>query len=514
MTEPTSTSSTEAARLSGVLRSPVGAVTVVAVVVGVLLRFFADSPLWLDEAQSVALADQVPGGLVDALRHDGHPPLFYLLLSAWTAVAGDSAFAVRALSGLLGVLALVLVVLIVRRHSDARTSALVLGVLASSPFAIRYATEARMYALLVVLLMAGHLAMEAAWQRPDGQRLARVAAVVALLLYTHYWSLFLVAVLLGGLLVATATHRVAAAPRLLVGVAVGAVAFIPWLPVFLYQLAHTGTPWAPGPRPTVVAALALEAYGGGRGSEALLVAVCLSLLVALGLGTRGHRSELGPADLPWLWVAVGVGVATMLLGAGVSLITQTAFQGRYGVFCFVPVVLAAGVGLSRLPRPAASLALVLLVGLSWISVARELSRDRTQVGVAAEVVDAQGSDGDLVVFCPDQLAPAGHFLLGDRFTTVAFPAMDDGRSVDWVDYGERNRSADLVAVADAIVARAGGSANVWMIWIDGYRNFERQCGRLHGELSARLGGSRHLVAANGDEYYNAANLNAFGVPPS
>ena len=156
MTEPTSTSSTEAARLSGVLRSPVGAVTVVAVVVGVLLRFFADSPLWLDEAQSVALADQVPGGIVDALRHDGHPPLFYLLLSAWTAIAGDSAFAVRALSGLLGVLALVLVVLVVRRHSDARTSALVLGVLASSPFAIRYATEARMYALLVVLLLAGH----------------------------------------------------------------------------------------------------------------------------------------------------------------------------------------------------------------------------------------------------------------------------------------------------------------------------------------------------------------------
>ena len=497
-----------------VLRSPVGVVVVVALLVGILLRFVADSPLWLDEAQSVTLADQGLGGLVDALRHDGHPPFFYLLLSAWTAVAGNSAFAARAMSGLLGVLALGLVVSVTRRHVEARTSTLVLGVLASSPFAIRYATEARMYALLLVLLLLGHLAVESAWRRPDGPRLAGVAAVVALLLYTHYWSLFLVAVLLGGLLVATITRRVAAAPRLLVGVAAGAVAFVPWLPVLWYQLAHTGTPWSPGPRPTVVAAVALEAFGGGRGSEALLVAVVLSVLVVLGLGTRGDRSELGLTDLPWLWIAFGVGFATMLLGAGVSLVTQTAFQGRYGVFCFVPVVLAAGVGLARLPRPATALALVLLVGLSWISVARELSRDRTQVGVAAEVVAAEGNDGDLVVFCPDQLAPAGYFLLADRFTTVAYPAMDDGRSVDWVDYADRNRSADPAAAADAIVARAGGSRAVWMIWIDGYRNYGRQCGRLHGELSARLGASRHLVAADGDEYYNAANLNAFGVPPS
>ncbi len=501
-------SSTGDARWPGLAGTTI-LVLVLAVVVGVVLRFVADSPLWLDEAQSVALADRAPGGLVDALRHDGHPPLFYLLLAAWTAVVGESAFAVRALSGLLGLAALGLVVVVVRRHAEARVAGLALGVLAASPFAIRYATEARMYALLVVLLLLGHLAVEAAWRRPTRRNLAAVGLVVAALLYTHYWALFLVAVLLGGLGLAMATGRLAVAPRLLAAVAAGAAAFLPWLPVFLEQLAHTGTPWSPGPRPTVVVALALESFGGGRGSEALLVAVVLSVLVALGLGTRGDRAELGLADLPWLWLAAGVGISTMALGAGVSLVTQTAFQGRYAVFCFVPVVLAAAVGLARLPRQAAALALLLLVGLSWISVARELSRDRTQVGVAAEVVADRGTVGDLVVFCPDQLAPAGHRLLADRFRTVAYPALDDGRSVDWYDYADRNRAADPAAAADEIVARAG-TGTTWMVWIDGYRNYGRQCGRLHGELAARLGGSHHLVAANGDDYYNAANLNAFG----
>jgi hypothetical protein len=131
------------------------------------------------------------------------------------------------------------------------------------------------------------------------------------------------------------------------------------------------------------------------------------------------------------------------------------------------------------------------------------------VGVAAEVVADRGTVGDLVVFCPDQLAPAGHRLLADRFRTVAYPALDDGRSVDWYDYADRNRAADPAAAADEIVARAG-TGTTWMVWIDGYRNYGRQCGRLHGELAARLGGSHHLVAANGDDYYNAANLNAFG----
>ena len=51
-------------------------------------------------------------------------------------------------------------------------------------------------------------------------------------------------------------------------------------------MAHTGTPWAKAPRPTVVLALTLEAFGGGKGSEALLVAVAISLLVCLGIFTR------------------------------------------------------------------------------------------------------------------------------------------------------------------------------------------------------------------------------------
>ncbi len=496
-----------------VLRSPVGLVSALSLLVGLVLRFVADSPLWLDEAQSVALADEGPTGLPDALRGDGHPPLYYVLLSGWMAIMGKTAFAVRALSGFFGVLSLLVVYRVMHRHTDTYAAMATVGVLAASPFAIRYATEARMYALLILLLLLGHLAFVSAWRSPNAPRLAVFAVFVGLLLHTHYWSLFLVAVLTGVLIVSSLTRSNRSSPRLLIAVFAGSLTFIPGLPIFLDQLEHTGTPWAPGPRPTVVAALALEAYGGGRGSEALLVAVVLSVLFMCGGGVRGLASLLGLTDLLWLRIAVGLGAATMLLGAVISLLTQTAFQGRYAVFFFVPVVLGVGVGITRLPRASACLALFILVGLSWISVGRELSRDRTQIGKVGEVVASQGTDGDLVVFCPDQLAPAGNRILADRFMTLAYPALDAGRTVNWIDYADRVSAGNPVDASDRIVAQLNDSKRLWMVWIDGYRNFDDQCGRLHAELTERLGWSEHLVAADGNGYYNAANLNLFKSSP-
>src|SRR5918998_6689046 len=87
--------------------TPVAVGAVVAA--GVVLRFVQRSPLWLDEALSVNIAGLPVGDLLDALRHDGHPPLYYLLLHYWMELVGDGDMAVRALSGLFAVASLPLV---------------------------------------------------------------------------------------------------------------------------------------------------------------------------------------------------------------------------------------------------------------------------------------------------------------------------------------------------------------------------------------------------------------------
>lgn len=516
-------SATVEAPQSGLLKDAPGLVAIVGVLVvgGVCLRFIAPSPMWLDEAMSASLAEEANrswSGLVEALRSDGHPPLFYVLLAIWSNLIGTGDAALRAFSGVLGVMALALAWPVARRHLGTRGSAFMLGVVATSPFAIRYSTEVRMYELLLVLLLLGHLAVVRAWEQPRPARLAAVATVVAALLFTHYWALFAVAVLGVSLLVAVSSHsgERSRLRRLLLGVVCGCIAFIPWLPVFLDQLANTGTPWSPAPRPTVVAALTLESYGGGRGSEALLVAAALVALVTLGVGTRssgwGRPALIGLTNEGWLRIAVGLGIGTMILGSIVSLATDTAFQGRYAVFAVVPMFLATAAGLCRLPARSSLLALLVLALLSGASVARELDRGRTQIGKVSEAVVSEGSSGDIVVFCPDQLAPAGYRLLADRFTVLAYPDLDDGRRVNWRNYEERNAGVDLEGVVDEIVARSLGAKNIWLAWMDGYETFEGQCPALRLALAERLGRPTKIVYADSEAFDDASNLSRFIGP--
>ena len=77
-----------------------------AIGAGVALRFICTSPLWLDEAQTVAIAKRPLTALPGALRHDGAPPLYYALLHLWVRVVGDGTVAVRTLSGLVSLLTL------------------------------------------------------------------------------------------------------------------------------------------------------------------------------------------------------------------------------------------------------------------------------------------------------------------------------------------------------------------------------------------------------------------------
>ena len=70
---------------------------------GIALRFGSPGALWLDEAISVDIAQLGPGGILTALRQDGHPPLYYLLLHGWMEVLGDSAGSARALSAVFSI---------------------------------------------------------------------------------------------------------------------------------------------------------------------------------------------------------------------------------------------------------------------------------------------------------------------------------------------------------------------------------------------------------------------------
>lgn len=515
---------------------------VAAVAAGAALRFWTSSHLWLDEALSVNIAGlDGPAAIHEALRHDGHPPLYYWLLWGWQQLVGTGDGAVRALSGALSLLTLPLFWLAGRDlaipedeqdpTAGRRLGWLAVAIAAANPYLVRYATEARMYALVSLLALAGWLLARAGLRRPRPAVLAALAGVVAALVLTHYWALWLVATALagvGGLAWRHAEPAVRRNARMVLGaVVLGSAAFLPWLPTFVHQASRTATPWAEASRPTQVVALTLQDLGGGEEAEALLLTLLLGLLMLVGVLGRSTGAWLVEVDLrsrPDLRPLALVVAGTLGLGSVAAWVTATAFATRYAAPAVPFLLLAAAAGLAHLRPPGlGSAVLGVVVALSLAVTVHDAREERTQAATVAAAIRSGDPSGapvglrPVVVYCPDQLGPAVHRLLpADEFDQVIFPELelpevDSPARIEWIDYQERHGDADPRQVAEALLARAGPSRAIWVVFSPSYRVVGEQCTELVVALGEQRGGAA-VVIEDPERFFEHAGVQFY--PPA
>jgi mannosyltransferase len=466
-----------------------------SVVAGVVLRLYTASPLWLDEALTVNIARLPLGDLVEALKHDGAPPLYYVLLHGWMRIAGDGDTAVRLLSALMSVATLPLVHRMASRRGGRTAAAAALVLVATSPFAVRYATEARMYALVALLVSVGWLGLAAVLERVTLPRLALLAATAGLLLLTHYWGFYVVSAAVVALALARRWHAAAA-------IVVGSVVlFAPWAGSFAYQVQRTGTPWGTPPGPVEVAFTTLVDLGGGPHPEGQLLAGLLAAHVALALFGRPldrHRIELDVRTVPGVRSDALVAAAALLAGVAVGAVTASAWASRYTSVAFPLVMLVAATGVRAVADRrivAGALAVASVAGV--VGGVRNVVTDRTQAEQvrAAIVANARGGpDTAVVVYCPDQLGPGVHRVLGGDVAgvQVTYPEAGDPRFVDWVDYERRMDASDPAAFARRVLAIAGGR-DIFYVWMSGYRTLDKRCEAVNDAFGAARPGSRQLL---------------------
>ena len=485
------------------------AVALAAVAVGVALRFVTRSALWLDEALSVNIAALPVADIVEALRRDGHPPLYYLLLHGWIELFGSSDAVVRSLSGLIAVLTLPVAWAYGRRRGGAAMGWFLVAVVAMAPYALRYATETRMYSLVILLVFLGALLLDDVLRlgRDGWLRLLGVTAVSTTLLYTHYWAIWLLGAV--GLLLVWRLWRdrgsgtTRPAWRTLGCFVAAGVLFLPWVPTLLYQSANTGTPWASPSRPTTIIAYTLADFSAGPFADAGFIALVVSIVALLGVFGRAldGRSILLDlrSDRQYRSEAV-VMALSLALGAAFTYLTWSAFATRYGaiVFPFFAVLVAAG--LTRFAQRWVQLgAFVVVLALFAVGAIYNVGYQRTQADEWASAIEAVAEPGDLVVYCPDQLGPAGSRALSDDIEQVVYPTFGAPARVDWVDYEARNAAADPQAFAAEALERAGDNA-VFVVWNASYRTFEDQCEELVGTL-ADARPSTELLPDGGGTYF-------------
>jgi hypothetical protein len=493
---------------------------VLVIVAGIIMRFVAVSELWLDEALSVNVARLPLGDIPDWLRHDGAPPLYYFLLHVWTDVFGTGNVAVRSLSGVISVATFVPMWFAGRRIAGRTGGWIAVLILASSPFAITFGSETRMYSLVMLLVTVGYLALRRLLEHPSLGRQAVLALVTALLLYTHYWSFYLLAAV-GGLLVWQAwrgadADRRHAARSALIAIVAGAITFLPWVPTFLYQSEHTGTPWGDPIFMTASFAFALRDFAGGEHSEAyafLVVLITLTIVAVFGRAIDRYRVELDVRTRPGVRAEALVWVVTLLLGGAAAFVTRGTFAGRYASVLYPLFVLVLVYGVTvfadRRVR-AVILAVVAIFGLG--SGLRVVLDDRSEARPVADAIRAGAKPGDVVLYCPDQIGPSVSRLLGGkRLVQLTFPVGDRPELVDWVDYKERRDRVDANAFTQRVLERAGAGSTIWYVAAVQYRGGnEGKCDAILHSLSAARPDGRQLVQAN-DKYNEFFAL--FEYPP-
>jgi mannosyltransferase len=462
------------------------------VLAGIGLRFVSVGPLWLDEAQSVSIASGPLHLLPDALRSDGAPPLWYVLLHVWIRLFGDSTYSVRLMAAFPAIAALPVARSLGRRLRGRDVGRTTLILLATSPFAIRYGVEARMYSLVLLLsLLAAHALLSVHRSPRPARPAMALGLLTCALLYTHYYAIWL------GLVIGVAelwlvVRRRDPRSRWAVGaLLVGLLGFVPWLPVLRFQTAHTGAPWTAPPSFNAVLDT-VDAWAGGVSPLARVAMLAMLALVAIAvLGRRGTRRTvvIGPPVAKEPLRLLGVVVAVLLAAIVEAMITKQASVPRYTSVVLGLFVVLVAIGVQTLPTQRSRRVVVAGLALLGLGVgAATVAQPRTQVGQVASALESSGHPGDVVLYCPDQLGPSTSRLLSPslRLKQVVYPNFASPVRVDWIDYAERMSLGDPATVAKE-ADQLAGHHTVWLEWAPNYRSVRSACGAVVAQLGVLRG---------------------------
>jgi hypothetical protein len=406
---------------------------------------------WIDEGLSVGIADRPLGDIPGVLRQDGSPPLYYVLLHWWIALAGRSEEAVHALSVVFAVLCVPVAFWAGGLLFGRRTAWIAALLTAVNPFLTQYAQEGRMYSLVALL---GLIALTCWLQAftadaPEDGSVRRAPAIgfavaFAAMLYTHNWALFFGAATgaawLGLMWRARPAERRRLLRTALIAYGGALLLYLPWIPNTLYQAAHTGAPWSKSPSLAALASVPARLLG---------VAAEIAVLLVAGAGIVALVQRRGQAARTVICL---LAVAVLTLGlAWLASQVSPAWANRYLAAGLPPFLLLAAAGFAAAGR--LGIAGLALVAVLWAIDGAPSEKSNVRAVTAAIAPTLR--PGDLVVSTqPETVSVLDYYLPpGLRYASLTGTVPDVGVT-DWRDGVERlgrtSPERDLKPLLDAL----------------------------------------------------------------
>lgn len=372
--------------------------------------------VWLDESATITLVHRGFGGMLSHLSSsESAPPLYYVLVWAWTKVFGSGVLGFRSFSALIGTLTIPMLYA-AGREVSARVGLWLAALATVSPIMFYYSQEARCYALLILFSVAAIVYWQRAMRTPDGRALTLWSAMSVLALLTHYFAVFLFVPEAILLLRRVGMRRLRApiGAVLLVGLALA--------PLANSQRADGKADWIQNTTLTArIGQAAKQFLVGLYGPVEILTAVVAGLLAAaaLALALRVSDSSQRRVARDVAIVACSAIVLPLLLSVTHVL---DVFNGRNVIAAWVPwaLLIAIGLGAAGAARLGAALgvALCLLSLLVIVVVNLKPGYQRDDWRGAATQLEPR-TPGRVIVTPEDGSIPLGIYIPGLREAAAA-----------------------------------------------------------------------------------------------
>jgi len=168
-------------------------VIILIIVAGLWFRLYQSGTdsLWIDEAYTGFIA--LTSEWLQYLQSDNTPPLYYGVMRTWCNIVSCDQDGIRLISVLSGLVFTFVVWLFCHQFFGKRVAVLMTLVAVTSPLHFYYSQEARVYALLMtMLLLFLYLQMQVLERRPTMLKLVMLTIIGTCLLYLHYFAVFVV----------------------------------------------------------------------------------------------------------------------------------------------------------------------------------------------------------------------------------------------------------------------------------------------------------------------------------
>ena len=433
------------------------------ILLAAFLRFHAISAksFWLDEGISFAIARLSWSQFVRKLwSYDLTMGLYLLLLRFWLTMGRSEAW-IRGLSVLFSVATVPYMFFLGARLFGRRAGLVAALLLSINVYHVRYAQEARSYAMAAFLVVVATWLFARNMQEPSSARWGAYAIVCGLATFSHFFAAMVVPAHLLSLLL----WRNDEIPWRKFGrslVAFGVI--ISPIVVFALKDDPNRLFWVP---PIQFSSLfSLGILFSGNYGQPLLVLDLLAIGAAALAASRASRQCGGTKDAwgyglvcSWLFVPIAV--------TAVVSLKRPIFVPRYLSICMPALLLLVAAGISRLRRPI--LFLGLLGGICWCSILGDLNYYRIDFdmarqdwrGAATYVLDHSQPGDQIFFYYAAGEAPFDYYAWKENRSP---PKLISPTSWPGVGDGKEPKPEDLVVVPGTDLRAASPVGHrVWLV---------------------------------------------------